>query len=156
MGKSQRTKGHSFERLIAQMVRAFWPDAYRGNQRYKGSREADVEGTPFHFECKKGKRPNIIAAMKQADERAGLRPTAVVSRVDYGPILVTIHYSTFEELLRGAFPISKAPDSPGGPTELLQDVRPAGLQPSAPPGDAQRLLFDSGGSGDPEPGDETW
>ena len=89
MGKSQRTKGHSFERKIARILRSIWPDAKRGFQTRGGTAEApDIEGTPFWIECKKGKRTNIKAAMRQA-EGQDLPPVAI-TQDDRQDVLVTM------------------------------------------------------------------
>lgn len=68
MGKGQRKKGHDFERKIARILQVIWPKAKRGFQsRYGGSEEADIIGTPYHFECSKGGE-SIWAKWKQAME----------------------------------------------------------------------------------------
>lgn len=67
MGKSQRDKGHGFERRVAKDLREFWPEAKRGFQTRGGTSEApDVDGTPFFVECKAHKRVDRDKAMTQA------------------------------------------------------------------------------------------
>ena len=101
MGKSQRTKGHNFEREIARELREIFPDARRGLQYQDGSQCADVEGTPFHVECKRGIKPNPRAAMEQAlsDARKGQIPLDVV-KDDRRPAFVCMGWDDFKELVR--------------------------------------------------------
>lgn len=101
MGKSERTKGHNFEREIAAAVRPYFPNACRGLQYRDGADAPDVENTPYHFECKVGKRPNIKAAMQQAKEATDGRPCVVVTKQDRQEVLVTINLQLFLEFLSG-------------------------------------------------------
>lgn len=89
-GRRSRTKGRVFERAVAKLLRAIWPDAKRGFQSRSGRDAPDVDGTPFHFECKHGARVNVRAAMRQALAATDGRPVVVVSREDRGDILVTM------------------------------------------------------------------
>lgn len=87
MGRSQRRKGHDFERWTVRQLRAVGFAARRGLQSQDGSAAADVEGTPLRFECKIGKSVSVRAALRQL-ERDGEaaddpRPRVVVAR-DHG------------------------------------------------------------------------
>lgn len=74
MGKMQREKGAVWERLVAVLLRTFWPEARRGHQSRSGRDGPDVEGIPeLWVECKRGRRTNPIAALKQALEARGER-----------------------------------------------------------------------------------
>ena len=101
MGKAERLKGHNFEREIARALRPYFPEARRGLQYRDGADAPDVEGTPYHFEAKVGKRPNIFAAYKQAKEATDGRPVVVVTKKDYHEVLVTVNLQTFLELVSG-------------------------------------------------------
>ncbi len=113
-GSSSRNKGHSFEREIAVKMRDTYPASCRGDQRkHNVSRavEADVEGTPFHIECKREKKqPNALKALEQADANrravnddgvflADYRPSVAVTKKDRGPILVTMYFDDWLELV---------------------------------------------------------
>lgn len=101
MSKSQRTKGHSWERKVASELRDLFPDARRGYQTRGGTSEApDVDGTPWFIECKVGKRPNIRAAMEQATTNTDGRPCLVVTKRDREEPLATMKWSDFLYLLR--------------------------------------------------------
>jgi len=97
LGKSQRTKGHDFERKVARILRSIWPDAKRGFQTRGGTAEApDIEGTPYWIECKKGKRTNIKAAMRQA---AGQNlPPVAITQDDRQDVLVTMRLADWMAL----------------------------------------------------------
>lgn len=111
-GRSNRTKGHSFEREVAQLFRELWPEAKRGLQTRGGSKEApDVDGTPFFIEAKRGKKTNIKAALEQAyvachePTEAGTavidtRPPLAICKDDRRRATATMYLDDFMELLR--------------------------------------------------------
>lgn len=100
-GRRSRQKGAAFERLIANMLKVLWPEAKRGlGQARSGGEVADAEGTPWWVEAKRWKRCNIQAAYKQAMEATDGRPALVITKDDYGPILVTMHWDSFVQLAR--------------------------------------------------------
>jgi len=99
MGKYQRDKGHNFERATAALLRDVWPEAKRGQQSRFGGDAPDVDGTPYWIECKVGKRPNIRAAMAQAQEATDGRTCIVVSHKDRERTMVTMGFETFLELV---------------------------------------------------------
>lgn len=83
MGALSRRKGAAYERELVHRFRDAMPGATvkRGFQARSGSDAADVECPVFWIEAKRGKRPNIRAALRQAiaampDE--GRIPIAVV------------------------------------------------------------------------------
>lgn len=99
MGKLSRNKGASFERKIANTFKQIFGNARRGcGQTQSASNGADVEGTPFWIECKKGARPNIQGAFRQALEarpKDDIRPVLVVSMKDRDQPLYTVDEKTF-------------------------------------------------------------
>jgi hypothetical protein len=101
MGASQRRKGHNYEREIARVFREIYPGARRGLQYRDGSEAADVEGTPFHIECKRGKAISVFAALKQAEAAAsrGMVPIVVAKR-DRERDVVMLSLEDFLELIR--------------------------------------------------------
>ena len=82
-----RTKGHNFERVVASDLKQIFPEAKRGLAQARGNgRECpDVDGTPFHVECKRGKRVSIRAALAQARAATDGRPLLIVVREDIDP-----------------------------------------------------------------------
>ena len=76
----------------------------RGLQARAGGAEgADVysEGLPYHFECKKGKRPPLKGALEQAekDSQPGDKPIAVVA-VDREEPVVLMRLDQFLEMFQ--------------------------------------------------------
>lgn len=95
----QRAKGHAFERQIAAEMRRIWPNAKRGFQaRGGGQEQADVEGTPFHLECKHGKKVNVRAAMAQAIADTNGRTPVVVFKDDRKEPLVVMLFEDWLEM----------------------------------------------------------
>ena len=98
-GRLSRNKGAAFERRVANTLKKIWPESRRGcGQTQAASNGADVEGTAFWVECKKGARPNIQGAFKQAIEAKpgdDIRPVLVVSMKDRDQPLYTIDEETF-------------------------------------------------------------
>lgn len=80
MGARSRTKGKVWERDVVKMFLSWFPGwpVRRGFQSRAGDDEADVEGTPLWVECKVGQRPNVISALRQAEEATDGRPVLVV------------------------------------------------------------------------------
>jgi hypothetical protein len=103
-GASSRTKGHNFEREVAKQLREIYPDARRGLQYQDGTGCPDVVGTPFHVECKVGKKPNIRAALRQAknDCKDDSLVCIAVTREDRKEPTVTLDWTHFLEILKYA------------------------------------------------------
>lgn len=82
-GKMSRDKGKRGEYEARDFLRRWFPEARRGaNQSRAGSDAADVEGTPFWVESKLGAKPNVRAALKQAQEATDGRSVLVYVRDD--------------------------------------------------------------------------
>jgi hypothetical protein len=108
-GKASRTKGHTFERFVARVLRLSYPDARRGKQ-YTGGREADVEGTPFRIECKRladAKLGDVKRALLQAEADAETwddpRPCIAIHRSDREKAFVTMKLTTAATLIERFF-----------------------------------------------------
>lgn len=82
MGAGSRRKGVAFERELVQRFREALPEsgARRGLQSRSGKEAPDVEVPPFWIEAKRGKKPNVRAALQQAEADApqGRIPVAVI------------------------------------------------------------------------------
>lgn len=99
MGKSQRVKGHAFERYVAKLFRPIFPQARRGRQVWVTVTCPDVDGTPYWIECKVGQFPNPVKAWEQAlsdQKKAGdTREPLVVVKKDHGQVLVMMSFNEF-------------------------------------------------------------
>ena len=101
-GRWSRRKGADFERRVVHLFRAAMPHATvrRGLQYRGGSEVADIECPVFWPELKRGKKPNIRAALKQAIEGApkGRIPIAIIQDDRTSPT-VTFLLEDFLELV---------------------------------------------------------
>ena len=102
MSKRSRTKGHNWERRLAQIFRDHGWKARRGIQYRDGSEAPDVivDDLPYHFEAKIGAQPSHRKAYgqaKKAAEGTGLIPAAVVrdSGTPKDEALVTLSLEDF-------------------------------------------------------------
>lgn len=81
-GKGCRTKGHSFERWVAESLRHIFPDAKRHLEyqaREANGRDIDYTGD-YLFQCKRGRRYAALSAIKEVQ----------ICPIDGGvPVLVT-------------------------------------------------------------------
>ena len=112
MGAGQRRKGHDFERWLVQRFREALPHVTvrRGLQSRSGKEEADVEVPPFWVEAKRGKKPNVRAALDQAesDAPAGRIPVAVI-RDDRASPFVVLPLEYFLVMVRHAYREKEVP-----------------------------------------------
>lgn len=96
-GKTARRKGHNFEREVAKMLRAYYPDAKR-QLEYQEGLGFDISGTgDLSVQCKVGKSFKIEKALKEA-EREGFIPMAITKR-DREDIVVSLYWKDFEFFL---------------------------------------------------------
>lgn len=109
MGKASRVKGHNYEREVAKLLNE---TEYGKTKPFKrtiqsraGDEGPDVGNQELWIECKKGKRPNIPAAMRQAEgyiESSGdKRYPIVFSRIDRQDHLITMRLDCFKRMLEG-------------------------------------------------------
>ena len=109
MGKYSRDKGARFEREIANRLKeVFGPRTTRSSgQCFKGDLRADVDCPEIWVECKVGKRPNIKAALEQAEEaeagaNTGKSPVAICKWDRQEPI-VSMRLDYFMKLIKIAY-----------------------------------------------------
>jgi hypothetical protein len=103
MGKLSRTKGHSFERLIAARLRVVFPAA----RRHLEYQDAECYGVDlintglYRIQCKRGKKPSPLSALEEveSDELLGEVPV-LVTQGDRGRILVALPLEEFIRLLK--------------------------------------------------------
>lgn len=105
MGKMQRNKGATFERLVANKIKALRPDLMpkRGIGQARSSSEVpDVDIKGLWVECKHHVKVDVEAAMRQAKEAATShgagRVPVVIYRNNRGPIRVRF-YAAVSNLL---------------------------------------------------------
>lgn len=102
-GAMSRRKGAGFERELVWRFREIMPGAEvkRGLQSRSGEEVADVDCPVFWIEAKRGKRPNVRGALRQAEADApkGRIPVAVI-RDDGEPAFVALSLEDFLDLVR--------------------------------------------------------
>jgi hypothetical protein len=103
MGALSRRKGAAYERELANMFRAVMPgaDIRRGIQYRSGEEAPDVDCPVFWIEAKRGKQPNVRAALRQARDCApqGRVPLAVI-RDDREEAFVALSLEDFLDFVK--------------------------------------------------------
>ena len=101
-GSTSRRKGARYERELVHQFREAMPGAEvkRGFQYRNGEEAPDVDCPVFWVESKRGKKPNVRAALKQATEAApqGRIPLAVICD-DREEAFVALSLEDFLELV---------------------------------------------------------
>lgn len=101
-GLRSRRKGAQYERELVHRFREAMPgaDVKRGFQYRAGEEAADVDCPVFWVESKRGKKPNVRAALKQASDAApkGRIPLAVI-RDDRAEAFVALSLDDFLEFV---------------------------------------------------------
>lgn len=121
MGKMSRTKGHGYERQVAQFFRVIFPGACR-QLEYQEGLGVDLMNTGnLRVQCKRGKD---YAPINKLDEARG--PTGIpvlVTQADRKESLVALRLVDFLEILRNPIyalganpnvlvPLEASPDEP--------------------------------------------
>ena len=105
MGKHSRDKGARFERYVANILKpVFGQNVTRSSgQCFKGDTRADVDCPTLWVECKVGKRPNIKAALEQAEEAArssnSNKKCVAICKWDRESPIATMRLEDFIEML---------------------------------------------------------
>ena len=103
MGVLSRRKGAGYERELVHRFREAMPgaDIKRGLQYRDGAEVPDVDCPVFHVEAKRGKKPNVRAALAQADRdcRQGKIPVAVI-RDDRQEAFVALPLNDFLDFVK--------------------------------------------------------
>jgi hypothetical protein len=103
MGKLSRTKGHSFERWVANQLRKVFPEARR-QLEYQAAEAlgVDIQNCgPYQIQCKRGKRYASLKAIHEPQ----LDPIdpgipVLVTKGDNQEPLAAIPFSHFVELVK--------------------------------------------------------
>ena len=101
-GKSARTKGHSFERAIAnEFVELGWKEAKRHlEMQFQEAQGFDLDNTyPFKVQCKKWKDYCPISTMKEISFKAGEIPV-LITAADYKDPMVVLKWEDLKRLLK--------------------------------------------------------
>ncbi len=102
MGKMSREKGARFEREIAMELREiFGNESRRGFQYRDGTEVGDVLNPVFFIECKRHKRCNVKAALRQAFDNCNdkTKYPIAITRDDNERAIVTMDLDDFKDLV---------------------------------------------------------
>lgn len=100
MSKLSRTKGHAFERWVAQQLRSVFPDAKR-QLEYQADEAngVDLANTgDYLVQCKRFKRYAPITCIDEIRPQAGKTPV-LVTKPDRGEPMAVLPLSAFIRLL---------------------------------------------------------
>ena len=93
-GNHSRRKGANYERELVWLFAEALPgvDVRRGMQFRSGAEVPDIDAPPFWIESKRGRKPNIRAALKQviAETPQGRIPLAVIRDDREAPFVVML------------------------------------------------------------------
>jgi len=109
VGKYSRDKGARFEREVAnKLKRVFGPRTTRSSgQCFSGDTRADVDCPKIWVECKVGKRPNIKAALEQAEAAEKIADTGktpvAICKWDRQEAIASMRLDDFIDLLELAY-----------------------------------------------------
>ena len=101
-GKGCRQKGFAFERKVAKLLEEIYGEKVRRgiqSQHHKNETPPDVDFTPFYIECKKMKRPNVKAALLQAEKNTDGRPCLAITCEDRQPAIASMRLDDFLKIL---------------------------------------------------------
>jgi hypothetical protein len=100
-GRRSRTKGHGFERKIAQLFREFFPTARRKLEYQSCDIDGtDLEGTGrLRIQCKKYKSYAPINKIKEVQFKEGGMP-ALITAGDREDAIICIKLDDFFDILR--------------------------------------------------------
>lgn len=105
MSKLSRDKGARFERLVANLLKPVFGEktTRSSGQCFSGDTRADVDCPELWIECKAGKRPNIKAALEQAEEAKASNGSdkicVAVCKWDRQPPTATLRLDDFIEII---------------------------------------------------------
>lgn len=105
-GRTNRRKGHQFEREVAIALRAIFPEARRQLEYHSAdARGVDIANTgKFRFQCKRGRSYAPISAIDeiQCDRFWGETPVLVTKADDLEPMAI-LPWDDFLKLLGASF-----------------------------------------------------
>lgn len=101
-GRRSRQKGNRGELEVLHLLQEVWPDAHTTRNACAGTRvgnSADIGGVPLRVEVKRGKRPNIRAALRQAEASPGDYLAVAFTRADRDKWVVSLDAKFFMGLM---------------------------------------------------------
>lgn len=99
-GKGRRLKGGAGQREVAALLSELYPEAHSGYWQHNGGDKcADVEGTPYFIEVKRGDQ-TPQSALKQAKTNTDGRTPIAFTRQDHEKWLVTMEAKDWLSLLK--------------------------------------------------------
>ena len=96
-GKTSRTKGHNFEREVARMLRAYYPNAKRQLEYQEGVGFDITETGDLSVQCKVGNSFKIEKALKEAVREDKI--AVAITKRDREQIVVSMYWKDFEFFL---------------------------------------------------------
>jgi len=101
MGKSQRVKGHSFERLVARTFREFYKDSFRVLEYQENTANGiDVKAGPFNIQCKRHKSYVPINTIKEIKGDDTNKIKLLITKADRDDAMVCLSLSDFIRVLK--------------------------------------------------------
>lgn len=99
---NSRTKGHGFEREIANLLKEVFPNAKRHLEyQFQEATGIDLDGTDnWDFQCKRGRRYASTNKILEIKSDRHIRKHALISKADQSPIMVTMYFDDFIQLLK--------------------------------------------------------
>lgn len=98
-GKMSRTKGHGFERLIAQMLRVVFPKAVR-QLEYQEGLGVDLANTGIYdIQCKRYAKYVSISKIEEVPAKDGRVPV-LITKGDNKPIMAVLPLEHLIELIK--------------------------------------------------------
>lgn len=103
MGKSQRTKGHSFERWVAKAMRKVFPGARRQLEYHADDcNGVDIADTgPFRVQCKAYANYAPISKIKEVQHDPAWEIPVLVTKGDFEQPMAVIPFEDFMFLVDG-------------------------------------------------------
>jgi hypothetical protein len=96
-GKTARTKGHNFEREVANLLKTYYPNAKR-QLEYQEGLGYDIQNTgDLSVQCKVGKSFKIEKALKEAIQPKKI--AVAITKQDREQIVVSMYWKDFEYFL---------------------------------------------------------
>jgi hypothetical protein len=104
IGKSERNKGHKWERAVANSLHIVDPTAKRNLEYQEGGTRDIMTRLPFKIQCKNSKRPKFLDAVREANtnkdkDEMGLGAVKVTNKGEYA----IMEWEDFLRLLRLCF-----------------------------------------------------
>lgn len=108
-GLRSKRKGKAGELEVARLLRPLYPEVGRNGHEQSAEGGVDLRGVPWRVEVKRQKRPNLRAALRQAEESTGRGAPVAFTRADRDEWVVTMRAEDWVELVRRAESAEEGP-----------------------------------------------